>query len=102
MKVSQSMLVDQMKEKYGYTKVSSNEFLNNLKEIITENLESGNDVQFVGFCTFGIKTLGSRTSIHPITREKYITEPHPVPKLIPGKMIKDAVKIYADNKKRGI
>jgi DNA-binding protein HU-beta len=59
---------------------------------ITRALKKGEDVTLVGFGTFKVAKRKARTGRNPQTGEEIKIKATKVPKFVPGKALKDAVK----------
>ena len=59
---------------------------------ITKALKKNDTVALVGFGTFKVGQRKARTGINPQTREEIKIKARKVPKFVPGKALKDAVK----------
>jgi DNA-binding protein HU-beta len=59
---------------------------------ITESLGKGEEVTLVGFGTFKVANREARKGRNPQTGEEMMIEAKRVPKFVPGKALKEAVK----------
>ena len=59
---------------------------------ITESLGRGEEVTLVGFGTFKVANREARKGRNPQTGEEMMIEAKRVPKFVPGKALKEAVK----------
>lgn len=59
---------------------------------VTKALKTGEDVTLVGFGTFKVTKRKARTGRNPRTGEEIKIKAAKVPKFVPGKALKDAVK----------
>jgi DNA-binding protein HU-beta len=59
---------------------------------ITESLGKGEEVTLVGFGTFKVAHREARKGRNPQTGEEMMIEAKQVPKFVPGKALKEAVK----------
>ncbi|MGD2009662.1 MAG: HU family DNA-binding protein [Desulfobacterales bacterium] len=59
---------------------------------ITKALKKGDDVTLVGFGTFKVAKRKARTGRNPQTGEEIKIKATKVPKFVPGKALKEAVK----------
>jgi DNA-binding protein HU-beta len=75
----------------GSTKVFAAKAVDSTFEAILEALQSGEDVRFVGFGTFSVKTRQGRTHQNPVTLEKVEVPSKRVVKFSMGKGLKEAV-----------
>jgi len=94
MKVTKDILVDQMRARFGYTKKSAIELIDDFTTIILENLRKGNAVHLSGFGSFEIVERAARSCPHPITGEPIQIPPHYVPRFYPFTQMKREVKMF--------
>ena len=59
---------------------------------VTESLQLGGDVTFVGFGKFSVQQRAAREAVNPNTREKLMIPAARVPKFSAGAALKQAVK----------
>ncbi len=59
---------------------------------ITETLRNKETVQITGFGSFKVSKRTARKGRHPLTGEEIDIEARMVPKFVPGRALKDAVK----------
>jgi DNA-binding protein HU-beta len=59
---------------------------------VTETLKKGQDVTLVGFGTFKVAKRKARKGRNPATGEEIDIKATTVPKFVPGKALKEAVK----------
>lgn len=101
MTVTKSDLVDQMKDRYGYTKKDSLEFINNFVETVYDNMKNGDSVSIYGFGCFDLIVRAERKLPNYFDNNKGFTVPeHWVPRFYPGKEMRRAVKIFDEKDKR--
>lgn len=84
-------LVNALAEKMNVTKVAVESHLNGLVEVISEVLETGENVKLVGFGTFEVVKRAKRKGINPQTGKKINIPAKSVPVFRPGKELKDKV-----------
>ncbi|HOO75076.1 MAG TPA: HU family DNA-binding protein [Tepiditoga sp.] len=84
-------LVNALAEKMNVTKVAAESHLNGLVEVISEVLETGENVKLVGFGTFEVVKRAKRKGINPQTGKKINIPAKSVPVFRPGKELKDKV-----------
>lgn len=90
--MNKSELVAAMAEKTEITKKDAGEALDALLEIVSEQLEAGNEVALTGFGTFKTRVQAARTGRNPQTGETIQIAEKTVPVFKAGKTLKDAVK----------
>ena len=89
--MNKSELVEAMAKKTTETKKATEESLNALTEVITEELAKGEKIQLVGFGTFEIVKRAARKGKNPQTGEELKIPASKVPKFKAGKALKDIV-----------
>jgi len=103
MNVTRQDLIQQLVDKYGYTKKSATNLVDDFSEIIVDNLQEGNTVSLRNFGVFDIIQRAARSCPNPQNMDEMCDIPaHWVPKFYPSKKMKAAVKIWQDNEKRGL
>jgi len=85
-------LISNIAEKVGKSKKDVEAIINALLSEITEALQKGDRVQFVGFGTFETRKRAGRTGRNPATGEPITIAEATVPVFKPGNKLKDAVK----------
>lgn len=90
--INREEFVCQLVDKYGYTKKAATELTSAFLDTIMDNMENGNTVSFYGFGTFGIKNRAERTVKEPNAGEICVIPEHLLPKFVPGKRMKMAVR----------
>lgn len=84
--------IEALAEKGGYTKKDAEIHLANMLEVIEESLVKEDDIRFVGFGTFKVKTRAARTGVNPRNREEKIEIPETkAVSFTAGKTLKDKV-----------
>jgi len=68
--ISGGDFIKQVAEATGCTQVQVKTILNAAGEQIKENLKKGNEMHFIGFMNFGIKSEKACTRLNPFTKEK--------------------------------
>jgi DNA-binding protein HU-beta len=76
----------------GIAKVTAGAALDSLIEGITKALKKGDTVSFVGFGTFKTAQRKARTARNPLTGAAVKVPKRRVPRFVPGKALKTAVK----------
>ena len=89
--MNKSELVDAIAKDSGLTKKDADAFIKAFTENVAKALESGNDVQLIGFGTFTVSERGERGGINPKTKEKIIIPASKSPKFKAGKALRDRV-----------
>ena len=90
--MNKSELVAAMAEKAEMSKKDTMRALDALLEVISEQLEAGNEVALTGFGTFKTRVQAARTGRNPQTGETIQIAEKTVPVFKAGKTLKDAVK----------
>lgn len=89
--MNKSELVEALAKKTNATKKVSEESLNALIEVITEELAKGEKIQLVGFGTFEVIKRAARKGKNPQTGEEIKIPASKAPKFKAGKVLKDIV-----------
>jgi DNA-binding protein HU-beta len=84
-------LIEHIAKKATMTKKQANLVINSMLEGITEALQSGDKVTFIGFGTFKISARKARTGINPQTKQKIKIPATKVPVFKPGSKLKEIV-----------
>lgn len=100
MHIEKSDLIQQLIDRYGYTKKAATSIVNDFTGIILENLENGNTVSIRNFGCFDMLERRERSCPNPQTGEKVVIPAHWVPRFYPGNKMRLAVKLWEDNTKR--
>lgn len=91
-KINKGMLVDAIAEKVDMSKKDTERVIDAMIEEITSQLQSRNEVAFVGFGTFSTSDRAARQGVNPKTGDKIQIAATTVAKFKAGKALKDAVK----------
>ena len=102
MNITKSDLVDQMKERYGYTKKSASALIDDFCDVIVYNMEQGNSVSLRNFGCFDQILRKEHGCPNPKTGEHIVIPAHWIPRFYPGTAMRRATKIWEDNEKRGL
>lgn len=102
MDINRLELVGQLVAKHGYTKKDAITLIDDFTDIILDNLGKGNSVSLYGFGRFDLLERKERSCPNPQTGETVVIPAHWAPKFYPGKKMRLQVKIWEDNKKRGL
>ena len=89
--MNKSELVDAIANDTKLTKKDTEAFLKAFVENVSKALESGNDVQLIGFGTFTVGERAARTGHNPKTGEAISIPAAKAPKFKAGKALKDLV-----------
>ncbi len=89
--MNKSDLVDAIAKSAEISKVSAARALDGAIEAIKDSLKNGEEVNLVGFGSFGVDERASRTGRNPRTGEAIEIRAAKVPKFRAGKGLKDAV-----------
>jgi len=90
-KLSKAHIIDQLARKSVITKKESEQYVNNILEIIKENLSNGYDISFIGFGSFSINKRAAREGRNPQTGEKIQIAAKNVVKFKAGSALGDEV-----------
>lgn len=102
MDIKRNDLIQQLVDRYGYTKKAATMLVDDFVDIILENLGDGNTVSIRNFGCFDILERKERSCPNPQTGERVVVPAHWVPRFYPGNKMKLAVKMWEDNTKRGL
>ena len=102
MNVTRKDLIDQLVEEYRYTKKAATMLVDDFIDIIINNYESGNTVSISGFGTFDMAKRAARSCPNPKTGKQMNIPEHWVPKFIPGRRMRIAIKKWEDSVNRGL
>lgn len=102
MDVKRVDLINQLVDKYHYTKSSAESVVDDFCDIVIDNLKMGNTISIYGFGCFDILERKERRCPHPISGDPVSIPAHWIPRFYPGALMRRAVKIWEDNEKRGI
>lgn len=90
--MNRNQLVGNIAGKSGLTKKDVETVVNGLFDEITDALQEGEKVQFVGFGTFETRERASRSGRNPQTGESIQIPATVVPAFRPGNKLKETVK----------
>jgi DNA-binding protein HU-beta len=90
-KLSKTHIIDQLARKSVITKKESEQYINNLLEIIQDNLSNGYEVAFMGFGNFSINKREAREGRNPRTGEAIQIEAKNAIKFKAGKAFEEKV-----------
>ncbi len=91
--MNKTELIDALAEKSGLAKTDAEKALSSFLQIVTEQLQAGNEVTITGFGSFMAKRREARMGVNPQNPSQKIQIPAvTVPKFKAGKTLKDALK----------
>lgn len=102
MDIKRNDLIQQLVDRYGYTKKAATMLVDDFVNIILENLGEGNTVSIRNFGCFDILERKERSCPNPQTGERVIVPAHWIPRFYPGIQMRRMVKTWEDNTKRGL
>ena len=85
-------LVEEVTNQTGLTKKASRKAVDAIISAITDSLAKGERVTLVGFGTFQVMERKARKGVNPQTREAINIPAKRVPKFVPGKGLRKAMK----------
>lgn len=89
--MNKAQLVDAVASKCDMPKTKAEAAIKSTLEAISEELQSGNSVQLIGFGTFSVSERSARTGINPKTKESIKIPAKKVAKFKPGKQLADSI-----------
>lgn len=92
MTINKEKLVSMISEKAEMSKKDAKAAMEAIVDTIVEALTDGDEVQLIGFGTFGVKERAERTGRNPQTGAEMIIPASNVPYFKAGKALKEAVK----------
>jgi DNA-binding protein HU-beta len=90
--VNKTELVNQIAESADITKAAAGKVLTGITDAITDSLQKGENVTFIGFGTFSAVKRDARTGRNPQTGKAMKIPAKTVVKFKAGTKLKDAVK----------
>ncbi len=90
--MTKSDLIDKVASDVGLSKVDAGKALDAVLDNIRKSLKKNQKVTLVGFGTFSVTKRKARKGRNPRTGEEIKIAAAKVPKFIPGKGLKDAIK----------
>ena len=72
--VNRMELIDQLVERYGYTKKSATTLVSDFCDIVQYNMENGTNVSISGFGKFEVAELSPRRYYNPITKSMEVAK----------------------------
>jgi len=88
--MNKTELIEAVATRSKTTKAQTTTMLNGLLEVIQQAMESGNNVQLVGFGTFSVTERAGREGRNPATGETMTIPAKKIVKFKPGKALSDA------------
>lgn len=89
--MNKAELAEEVSGKTGLTKKVTQNVIDAVIEIIGDTLSRGEKVTLVGFGTFQVASRKARKGVNPQTRETIQIPAKKVPKLVPGKTLKEKI-----------
>jgi len=91
--MNKAELAVRLSEKIGQPKKRSEEIIETLTDLITQELKDGGEVTIAGFGAFSARTRAARMGVNPQNPKEKIQIPEVrVPKFKAGKTLKDSLK----------
>jgi DNA-binding protein HU-beta len=90
--MNKSELIKAVAEESQMTLVDAGKALDAALKAIKESLVSGDTVQLIGFGSFKVTERAERKGINPQTKKEITIAGCKLPKFVPGKEFKEAVK----------
>jgi len=89
--MNKAELAEEVSGKTGLTKKVTQNVIDAVIEIIGDTLSRGEKVTLVGFGTFQVASRKARKGVNPQTRKTIQIPAKKVPKLVPGKTLKEKI-----------
>ena len=89
--MNKAELAEKVSGKTGLTKKVTQNVIDAVIETIGDTLSRGEKVTLVGFGTFQVASRKARKGVNPQTRETIQIPAKKVPKLVPGKTLKEKI-----------
>ena len=102
MNIKRNDLIQQLVNKYRYTKKAATDIVDDFTDIVLENLREGNTISLRGFGCFDILERKARSCPNPQTGEKVEVPAHWIPRFYPGNKMRLAVKMWEDDTNKGM
>jgi len=96
--MNKTELIEAVATRSNTTKAQTTAMLNGLIEVIQTNMESGDNVQLVGFGTFSVTERAGREGRNPATGKSMMIPAKKVVKFKPGKTLSDAANASKSSK----
>lgn len=102
MNIKRMDLIQQLADKYGYTKKDATSIIDDFTAVILDNLREGNSVSIHNFGCFDILERKARSCPNPQTGERIDIPAHWVPRFYAGAKMRMTVKMWEDDARRGL
>lgn len=102
MNVKRQDLIQQLVETHHYTKKAATALVDDFTALILENMRVGNTISLRNFGSIDYVVRAPRKCPNPKTGETYDIPEHIVPKFHPAPKMRAVVKMWEDDKKRGL
>lgn len=89
--MNKSELIDAMSAQSGLTKADADRAYKAFVDVITEEMQKGEQISLIGFGTFLVRERQARTGRNPRTGENIEIAASKIPAFKAGKALKDAV-----------
>jgi DNA-binding protein HU-beta len=89
--MTKSELVDELSQKIGQTKSTTESMLDAFVEVVAKTLKENSEVKLVGFGTFSVSTRKARAGRNPQTGQEIQIPEKRVVSFKAGKLLRDAV-----------
>jgi len=89
--MNKAELAEEVSGKTGLTKKVTQNVIDAVIETIGDTLSRGEKVTLVGFGTFQVASRKARKGVNPQTRKTIQIPAKKVPKLVPGKILKEKI-----------
>ncbi len=90
--MNKTELVTELATRLNATKTDVSRFLNELIDVVSVSIKKREPVAVSGFCTISVKERKARLGRHPQTGNQINIPKKNVVKIVPGNLLKDAVK----------
>lgn len=90
--IKRTDLIDQLRQKCGFTKRDATSIVDEFSNIIIDNLRSGNTISIHNFGCFDILERKARSCPNPVTGETVQVPAHYIPRFYPSKRMREVVK----------
>ncbi len=88
-------IAEDLHKEMGFSKKESKELVQTFFEVISEQLESGENVKLSGFGNFSLRNKGERPGRNPKTGKEIPIKPRRVVTFKPGQKLRARVSSYA-------
>lgn len=94
-------LIQQLVSEYAYTKQSATDIVDGFTKLVIDNMRRGNTITIHNFGCFDMLERAERRCPNPATGEPMVVPAHWIPRFYPGRAMRNAVKLWEDDEKRG-